>query len=106
MNERNVWKLYRQFLFLLGASSQGAYKSLKVTADRYSGLIWAMDALLPEGNGMLLYVLYEVLSGKPIATWQGEVAPGLGVSSSVRGFVYQPYSYTIFCPNCRDATWN
>jgi hypothetical protein len=33
-------------------------------------LIWAIDALQPEGHGTLLYVLYEVLSGTPVSAIQ------------------------------------
>ena len=72
INERNVGKLYRQFLALLSASSQEVHDSLEATAAGYGGLIWAIDALQPEGYGTLLYVLYEVLSGRPVAAWQSE----------------------------------
>jgi hypothetical protein len=69
INERNTGKLYRQFLGLLSASSQNAQAGLAATAEKYGGVIWAVDALQPEGQ---LYVLYEVLSGQPIAVLQGE----------------------------------
>lgn len=72
INERNVGKLYRQFLALLQATCEQAQEKLAVTAGAYGGLIWAIDALQPEGHGSLLYVLYEVLSGKPVAALQGE----------------------------------
>jgi len=72
INERNVGKLYRHFLALLGASSQAVYTKLESTVQQYGGLIWAIDALQPEGYGTLLYVLYEVLSGRPVAAWQSE----------------------------------
>jgi hypothetical protein len=72
INERNVGKLYRQFLALLSASSQEAQENLVATAAQYGGLIWALDALQPEDHGTLLYVLYEVLSGRPIAAIQRE----------------------------------
>jgi hypothetical protein len=72
VNERNVGKLYRQFLALLQATSEQAQEKLSVTAAEYGGLIWAVDALQPEGHGSLLYVLYEVLSGKPVAALQRE----------------------------------
>jgi hypothetical protein len=45
---------------------------LEVTVAEHGGLIWAMDALQPEGCGRLLYVLYEVLSGTPVAALQTE----------------------------------
>lgn len=72
INERNVGKLYRHFLALLGASSQAVYTKLEATVQQYGGLIWAIEALQPEGYGTLLYVLYEVLSGRPVAAWQSE----------------------------------
>ncbi|MGB9872339.1 MAG: hypothetical protein ACPLYD_11835 [Anaerolineae bacterium] len=67
VNERNVGKLYRQFLALLGAMSEKTHQRLATTAAEHGGLIWAIDALQPEGHGTLLYVLYEVLSGTPVA---------------------------------------
>lgn len=72
INERNTGKLYRQFLALLSASSQKAQAELAKTANEYGGLIWAVDALQPEGQIQFLYVLYEVLSGRPIAAMQRE----------------------------------
>lgn len=72
VNERNVGKLYRNFLALLGASSQSTEQQLAGTVKEYGGVIWAMDALQPEGSNGLLYVLYEVLSGKPVAALQSE----------------------------------
>lgn len=74
INERNVGKLYRQFLALLGAADQKTLHQLRATAAKHGGLIWAVDALQPEGNGSLLYVLYEVLSGTPVAAAQLEHA--------------------------------
>jgi hypothetical protein len=67
INERNVGKLYRQFLALLGAADQKTRRQLEATGAKHGGLIWAVDALQPEGSGSLLYVLYEVLSGTPVA---------------------------------------
>jgi hypothetical protein len=72
INERNTGKLYRQFLALLSASSQKVQVDLAQTANEYGGVIWAVDALQPEGHIQLLYVLYEVLSGQPVAALQGE----------------------------------
>jgi len=62
INERNVGKLYRQFLALLGGLTESKRRRLAAAAEQYGGLIWAVDALEPEGHGTLLYVLYEVLS--------------------------------------------
>jgi len=65
--ERNVGRLYRQFLALLGGMNEGVTRILEETAKKHGGLIWGLDALQPEGHGTLLYVLYEVLSGTPVA---------------------------------------
>lgn len=67
INERNVGKLYRQFLALLGGMSEKTQRQLEATAKEYGGLIWSIDALQPEGHGTLLYVLYEVLSETPVS---------------------------------------
>ena len=61
INERNVGKLYRQYLALLGASSEALLKKLNGTIEKHGGLILGVDALQPEGHGSLLYVLYEIL---------------------------------------------
>lgn len=74
VNERNTGKLYRQFLAFLGAMSERTEKRLEQAVNEHGGLIWAMDALQPEGHGTLLYVLYEVLSNTPVAAIQLEHA--------------------------------
>jgi hypothetical protein len=75
VNERNVGKLYRQFLALLGGMNDRVEKRLKETAQEHGGLIWGLDGLQPEGHGTLLYVLYEVLSGTPVAAVQSDHPP-------------------------------
>ncbi|MEJ6480695.1 hypothetical protein N0Y54_04995 [Nostoc punctiforme UO1] len=70
INESNVGKLYRQFLALLGGTLAHTQEKLAATAAEHGGLIWAIDALQPEGHGTLLYVLYEVLSGTPVSAIQ------------------------------------
>lgn len=72
VNERNVGRLYRQFLGLLGAVKEPILEKLAVTVQEHGGVIWALDALQPEGCGTLLYVLYEVLSATPVAALQVE----------------------------------
>jgi hypothetical protein len=72
INERNVGKLYRQYLALLGASSATIEKKLKGSVEKHGGLILGVDALQPEGNGSLLYVLYEILSGTVVSAIQLE----------------------------------
>jgi len=70
INERSVGRLYRQFLALLGGASEKTLCELEATAKAHGGLMWAIDALQPEGHGTLLYVLYEVLSGIPVSAIQ------------------------------------
>jgi hypothetical protein len=70
INESNVGKLYRQFLALLAGTIAHTQEKLAATAMEHGGLIWAIDALQPEGHGSLLYVLYEVLSGTPVSAIQ------------------------------------
>jgi hypothetical protein len=72
INERNVGKLYRQFLALLGATSEVIKKKLGVIIETHGGLIFGVDALQPEGHGSLLYVLYEILSGTVVSAIQVE----------------------------------
>jgi hypothetical protein len=91
INERTVGKLYRQFLALLGGWSEQVESQLAATVDKQGGLIWAIDALKPEGHGTLLYVLYEVLSGTPVAAIQSEPA----TTSRLRGWL-KPYQALPF----------
>src|SRR4030065_1295112 len=41
-------------------------------AKEYGGVSWSVDALQPEGTSGMLYVLCEVLSGKPVGALQRE----------------------------------
>ena len=70
VSERNVGRLYRQFLALLGGMNERIEKRLQEATEKHRGLIWAIDGLQPEGCGTLLYVLYEALSGTPVAAVQ------------------------------------
>jgi len=70
VNERNVGKLYRQFLVLLGEMNEWVEKRLEEAVEEHGGLIWGLDGLQPEGHGTLLYMLYEVLGGTPVAAIQ------------------------------------
>ena len=67
VSERHVGRLYRQFLALLGGMNKSVKQRLDETVEKHGGVIWGIDALQPEGHGTLLYVLYEVLSGTPVA---------------------------------------
>ena len=51
VNERNVGKLYRQFLALLGATSDQVTEKLEETIAEHGGLIFGLDGLQPEGHG-------------------------------------------------------
>jgi len=70
INERTVGKLYRQFLALLGGMTTHYQQRLQAAAQLHGGLIWAIDALQPEGSDPPLYVLYEVLSNTPVSALQ------------------------------------
>jgi hypothetical protein len=70
VSERHVGRLYRQFLALLGGMNERVRKRLDETVEEHGGVMWGIDALQPEGHGTLLYVLYEVLSGTPVAAIQ------------------------------------
>ena len=70
VNERNVGKLYRQFLALLGGLTERKQERLAAAAQEYGGLVWAVDALQPEGHGTLLYVLYEALGETAVGAIQ------------------------------------
>lgn len=70
INERNVGKLYRQYLALLGATSEVIRRKLDAVVEKHGGLIFGVDALQPEGHGSLLYVLYEILSGRVVSAIQ------------------------------------
>jgi hypothetical protein len=67
INERNVGKIYRQFLALLSGTHLQKQAQLEQANQEHGGVIWAIDALQPEAHGTLLYVLYEVLSGTVIS---------------------------------------
>lgn len=72
VNERNVGKLYRQYLALLGATSEVIRRKLDAIVEKHGGLIFGVDALQPEGHGSLLYMLYEILSGSVVSAIQLE----------------------------------
>ena len=92
INERNVGKLYRQFLALLGAMSEQTQAELAETDTEHGGLIWAIDALQPEGHGALLYVLYEVLSSRPVAAIQLQGGSEEKLVEWLKPYAELPYS--------------
>lgn len=89
INERNVGKLYRQYLALLGAASEVKRKKLDTIVETQGGLILGVDALQPEGNGSLLYVLYEVLSETVVSAIQLETPNEKALTDWLMG--YQGY---------------
>jgi hypothetical protein len=91
INERTVGKLYRQFLALLGAMSEQTQARLAETAAEHGGLVWAIDALQPEGHETLLYVLYEVLGRTPVAAIQLKGATAEELSEWLKPYQELPY---------------
>jgi hypothetical protein len=91
INERNVGKLYRQFLALLGGLTESKRQRLAVAAEQYGGLIWAVDALEPEGHGTLLYVLYEVLSQTVVGAIQRDHASADELAEWLRPYQALPF---------------
>lgn len=91
INERNTGKLYRQFLAFLGAMSERTERRLERVVDEHGGLIWALDALQPEGHGTLLYVLYEVLSNTPVAAIQLDHAKARDLVEWLKPYQDLPY---------------
>ena len=89
VNARNVGKLYRQYLALLGATSAVIGQKLADTVEKHGGLIFGVDALQPEGHGSLLYVLYEILSGTVVSAIQLEPANEKDLTDWLR--TYQKY---------------
>jgi len=91
INERTVGKLYRQFLALLGAMTAEMQAQLAQTVAQHGGLIWALDALQPEGQGPWLYVLYEVLGNTPVSALQVEGATIESLSQWLAPYQSLPY---------------
>lgn len=89
--ERNVGRLYRQFLALLGGTHKKVQHILEETAKKHGGVIWGIDALQPEGCGTLLYVLYEVLSGTPVAGVQLDHPPAAELQAWLKPYQELPY---------------
>jgi hypothetical protein len=85
-----VGKLYRQYLALLGAMSEPTEQKLQETIAEHGGLIFGLDGLQPEGHGTLLYVLYEVLSGTPVAAVQMEQATTKKLSAWLQAYQHYP----------------
>jgi hypothetical protein len=91
VNERNVGKLYRQFLGLVGGLNERVEQRLGAAAAEYGGLIWGIDALKPEGDGSLLYVLYEVLSGTAVAALQANYPTAQELADWLQPYRELPY---------------
>ena len=91
VSERHVGRLYRQFLALLGGMNERVERRLDETAEEHGGLIWGIDALQPEGHGTLLYVLYEVLGGTPVAGIQVDHPTADDLVAWLRRYQALPY---------------
>jgi hypothetical protein len=103
VNERNVGKLYRQFLALLGGASAKTLQVLQATAEKQGGLMWAIDALQPEGHGTLLYVLYEVLSGSAVSALQSDHPTAEELSEWLKPYQALPYPALATLSDGEDA---
>jgi hypothetical protein len=90
INERNVGKLYRQYLALLGATSKAIRQRLDVIVEKHGGLVLGVDALQPEGHGSLLYVLYEILSGTVVSAIQVEAPSEKELAAWLRAYEKYP----------------
>lgn len=95
INERNVGKLYRQFLALLGAVREPILQKLDEGVAEHGGLIFGVDALQPEGSGSLLYVLYEVLSESVVAAIQLEPATEKDLTEWLQAYQSYPVLATL-----------
>lgn len=91
VSERHVGRLYRQFLALLGGMNERVRNRLDEIAEKHGGVIWGIDALQPEGHGTLLYVLYEVLSGTPVAGVQLDHPTAEDLIEWLRSYQALPY---------------
>lgn len=91
INERTVGKLYRQFLALLGGLNDRKRERLATSAREHGGVLWAIDALQPEGHGTLLYVLYEVLSEMPVSAIQLASPTAIELSDWLQPLQALPY---------------
>lgn len=103
INERTVGKLYRQFLALLGGASEQTLRILATTAHAHGGLIWAIDALQPEGHGTLLYVLYEVSNGTPVAALQSDHPTAAELDAWLSPYAALPYRALATLSDGEDA---
>jgi hypothetical protein len=103
VNERTVGKLYRQFLALLGGATEKTLRVLKATAEKSGGLMWAIDALQPEGHGTLLYVLYEVLSGTAVSALQSDHPTAKELSEWLKPYQALPYPVQATLSDGEDA---
>jgi hypothetical protein len=89
VNERNVGKLYRQYLALLGTTSEEVRKRLDGTVAKH------VDALQPEGHGSLLYVLYEILSGTVVSAIQVEAPSEKELTAWLQSYQMYPVLASI-----------
>jgi Transposase, Mutator family len=91
INERSVGKVYRQFLALLGGLSPQRAARVAEAAAAHGGVVWAVDALQPEGDGTLLYVLYEAVSGTPVSALSATHASAAELHTWLHGARQLPY---------------
>ncbi len=93
INERSVGRIYREFLALLGGTQVQQQERLAQANAEHGGVIWAIDALQPEGHGTLLYVLCEVLSSTVISAIQLTHASAMDLQAWLAPF--QALNYNV-----------
>jgi hypothetical protein len=71
--------------------SEQTQAQLAETAAEHGGLVWAIDAMQPEGHGTLLYVLYEVLGLTPVAAIPLEGATAEELCKWLKPYQELPY---------------
>ena len=84
-------KVYRQFLALWGGLSPQREARIAAAAAAHGGVVWAVDALQPEGDGTLLSVLYEAVSGTPVRAMAAAHASATELSAWLREAQQLPY---------------
>jgi hypothetical protein len=66
-------------------------------------VIWAIDVLQPEGNGILLYVLYEVLSNTTVAAIQLSQPTAKALTDWLQPYQAMPYPVLATLSNGEKA---
>jgi hypothetical protein len=103
INERSVGKVYRQFLALLGGASAAREVRLAAAVAQNGGVVWAVDALQPDGGSPLLYVLYDAVSGTVYRALQAPHASAAELSMWLHAAQTLPYPVLATLSDGEDA---